>query len=87
MCRTENNDLALVSRGMLGGDIAYPTGWNLAGPCGYIWGGTALTCWVIAWFTLPELKGRSYREVDIMFHRKIPARMFKTTVIDLRENE
>ena len=64
-----------------------PTGWNLAGKCGYIWGGTALACWVIAWFFFPELKGRSYREVDIMFHRRIPARKFKTTVIDLRENE
>ncbi|TID27856.1 maltose permease [Venturia nashicola] len=64
-----------------------PTGWNLAGKCGYVWGGTAITCWVIAYFFLPELKDRSYRESDILFNRKISARKFKSTIIDVRENE
>lgn len=64
-----------------------PTGGNLAGKCGYVWGGTAAVCWVMAFFFLPELKDRSYREVDIMFNRKLPAREFKKTVIDVRENE
>lgn len=64
-----------------------PTGWNLAGKCGYVWGGTAITCWVIAYFVLPELKDRSYRESDILFNRKISARKFKSTVIDVKENE
>jgi SP family general alpha glucoside:H+ symporter-like MFS transporter len=41
----------------------------------------------MAYFFLPELKHRSYRESDILFHRKIPARKFKSTVIDLRDNE
>lgn len=63
------------------------TGWNLAGKCGYVWGGTAAVCYVMAYFFLPELKDRSYREVDIMFNRKLPARKFKTTVIDVKENE
>ena len=63
------------------------TGWNLAGKCGYVWGGTALFCWVVAYFFLPELKHRSYRESDILFNRKIPARKFKATIIDVRENE
>lgn len=71
----------------LASQMLNPTGWNLAGKCGYIWGGTALICWVIAFFFLPELKGRSYREVDILFHRKIPARQFKGTVIHVTENE
>ncbi|KAJ5875578.1 uncharacterized protein N7473_012925 [Penicillium subrubescens] len=63
------------------------TGWNLAGKCGYVWGGTAVVCWVMAYFFLPELKDRSYREADILFNRKVPARKFKGTVIDVRENE
>ncbi|GLI77006.1 hypothetical protein PoHVEF18_005288 [Penicillium ochrochloron] len=62
------------------------TGWNLAGKCGYVWGGTAVVCWVMAYFFLPELKDRSYREADILFNRKVPARKFKGTVIDVREN-
>ncbi|OAL38629.1 hypothetical protein AYO20_02279 [Fonsecaea nubica] len=64
-----------------------PTGWNLAGKCGYVWGGTACVCWIMAFFFLPELKHRSYRESDILFNRKIPARKFKSTVIDVTENE
>ncbi|KAK5060119.1 hypothetical protein LTR84_010003 [Exophiala bonariae] len=64
-----------------------PTGWNLAGKCGYVWGGTALVCWIMAFFFLPELKHRSYREIDILFNRKVPARKFKHTVIDVKDNE
>ncbi|KAK8074095.1 hypothetical protein PG994_004994 [Apiospora phragmitis] len=64
-----------------------PTGGNIAGKCGYIWGGTAVVCFVSAYFFLPELKHRSYREADILFNRKVPARKFKSTVIDVRENE
>lgn len=63
------------------------TGWNLAGKCGYVWGSTAVVCWVTAYFFLPELKHRSYRESDILFNRKTPARKFKSTVIDVRDNE
>ncbi|KAL9625825.1 MAG: hypothetical protein Q9160_000145 [Pyrenula sp. 1 TL-2023] len=64
-----------------------PTGWNLAGKCGYVWGGTAVVCWVMAYFFLPELKHRSYRESDILFNRRVPARKFKTTIIDVKDND
>ncbi|KAH6880105.1 general substrate transporter [Thelonectria olida] len=64
-----------------------PTGWNLAGKCGYVWGGTAVVCWLMAYFFLPELKHRTFRETDILFNRKVPARKFKSTVIDVQDNE
>jgi len=63
------------------------TGWDLAGKCGYVWGSTALVCWVMAYFFLPEMKHRSYRELDILFNRKVAARKFKSTVISVQENE
>ncbi|CAI9630172.1 maltose permease mal61 [Alternaria burnsii] len=71
----------------LASQMLNPTGWNMAGKCGYVWGGTACVCFVSAYFGLPELKGRSYRELDILFNRKISARKFKSTVIDVRDNE
>ncbi|GKU13889.1 unnamed protein product, partial [Fusarium langsethiae] len=71
----------------LASQLLNPTGWNLAGKCGYVWGGTAVVCFVSAYFFLPELKDRSYRETDILFKRKVPARKFKSTVIDVRDNE
>ncbi|THX03620.1 putative maltose permease MAL31, partial [Aureobasidium pullulans] len=64
-----------------------PTGGNLGGKCGYVWGGTGLACLVTAYFFLPEMKGRSYREIDIMFKRKIPARQWKKTEIDVNDDE
>ncbi|KAH6665293.1 putative sugar transporter [Plectosphaerella plurivora] len=63
------------------------TGANLGAKCGYVWAGTALVCTVMAYFFVPEMKGRSYREIDIMFNRHIPARQWKTTVIDAQDDE
>jgi len=31
---------------------------------------------------LPEPKGRTYAELDILFEQKIPARMFSKTIVD-----
>ncbi|KAL7920138.1 general substrate transporter [Trichoderma austrokoningii] len=70
----------------LASKLLNPTGWNLAGKCGYVWGSTAVVCWLMAYFFLPELKHRTYRETDILFNRRISARKFKSTVIDVREN-
>ncbi|KAI0428112.1 sugar transporter [Xylaria sp. FL1042] len=64
-----------------------PTGGNLGGKCGYVWGGTGLFCWVVAYFWLPEMRGRSYREIDILFKRKVPARKWKKTEIDAQDDE
>ncbi|KAL7423401.1 hypothetical protein Q5752_002705 [Cryptotrichosporon argae] len=63
------------------------TGWNLAGKCGFVWGGTAVVCWIIAYFYLPEFRKRSYRELDILFHRKVSARKFSKTEIDVLDDE
>ncbi|EHL00115.1 putative Maltose permease MAL31 [Glarea lozoyensis 74030] len=64
-----------------------PTGGNLGGKCGYVWGGTGLVCLIAAYFYLPEMKGRSYREIDILFKRKVPARKWKKTEIDINDDE
>ena len=59
----------------------------VGGKCGYVWGGTALFTLIVAIFCLPEMKGRSYREIDIMFQRRIPARQFSKTEIRPEEDE
>ncbi|KAK5110936.1 hypothetical protein LTR62_005474 [Meristemomyces frigidus] len=64
-----------------------PKGGNLGGKCGFVWGATGLLCLITAYFQLPEMKGRSYREIDIMFRRRIPARQWRKTVIDVNEDE
>ncbi|KAK6435662.1 hypothetical protein LTR95_008146 [Oleoguttula sp. CCFEE 5521] len=64
-----------------------PTGGNLAGKCGFVWGATGFICLVTAYFFLPEMKGRSYREIDIMFQRRLPARQWKKKIIDINDDE
>ncbi|KFZ19912.1 hypothetical protein V501_00412 [Pseudogymnoascus sp. VKM F-4519 (FW-2642)] len=61
--------------------------WNLGGKSGYIWAGTAFFCTAMAWFWIPEMKHRSYREIDILFQRHVPARKWKQTVIDINDDE
>lgn len=63
-----------------------PTGGNLGGKCGYVWGATGFCCLVVAYFYLPEMKGRSYREIDILFNRKVPARQWTKTVVDEQDD-
>ncbi|MCO5565980.1 hypothetical protein L7F22_019655 [Adiantum nelumboides] len=58
-----------------------PTAWNLRGYTGFFWGSTALITFVWAYFRLPELKGRSYEELDVLFAQGVPARKFKTTEV------
>ncbi|TVY36152.1 Maltose permease, partial [Lachnellula occidentalis] len=71
----------------LGSYMLNPTGGDLGGKCGYVWGGTGLFCLVCAYFWLPEMKGRSYREIDILFKRGVPARQWKKTVVDVQDDE
>ncbi|VUC31640.1 unnamed protein product [Clonostachys rosea] len=63
------------------------TGANLGGKCGYVWGGTGFFCFVVAYFYLPEMKDRSYREIDILFKRKVNARKWTKTVVDINDDE
>lgn len=62
-------------------------GGNLGGKCGYVWAGTAFFCLACAYIWVPEMKGRSYREIDILFKRRVPARKWKKTVIDAQDDE
>lgn len=59
-----------------------PTELNLKGKTGFIWAGTAFCSIVWAYFRLPETKGRTYDELDVMFHNKLATRKFKDYDID-----
>ncbi|KAE8140406.1 general substrate transporter [Aspergillus pseudotamarii] len=61
--------------------------WHLGGKSGYVWAGTAFICTTMAWIWVPEMKNRSFREIDILFRRRVPARKWKQTVVDLHDDE
>ncbi|KAK5113205.1 hypothetical protein LTR62_003541 [Meristemomyces frigidus] len=64
-----------------------PTEGNLKGKTAYFWFATSFIAAVWAFFRLPECQGRTYEELDLMFHRKVPARQFGTYEVDPYENE
>jgi SP family general alpha glucoside:H+ symporter-like MFS transporter len=48
-------------------------------------GGTALLTFIWAYFRLPETKGRTYEELDILFAKKVSARKFASEKVDAYE--
>ena len=62
-----------------------PTEGNWKGKAGFFWAGTASLTALWAYLRLPELKGRSYEEADLMFHRGVSARKFGSYQIDAYE--
>lgn len=59
-----------------------PTAWNASGKTGFFWAGTAAMIFIWAFFRLPECKGRTYEEMDLLFANKVKARDFKKTHVD-----
>ncbi|KAF2732675.1 sugar transporter [Polyplosphaeria fusca] len=55
---------------------------NLRGKLGFFFGGLSLPCMVWCYFRVPEMKGRTYEELDIMFERKVRTREFGKYVIE-----
>lgn len=55
-------------------------GWGTRASCLFI--GTCIACWIYCYFRLPETKGRTYGELDILFSQKVPARQFASKRVD-----
>ncbi|KAG6066648.1 hypothetical protein E4U32_005595 [Claviceps aff. humidiphila group G2b] len=50
---------------------------NWGGKSGFLFGAISVVCLVWCYFRLPESRGRTYEELDILFQRRISAREFK----------
>ncbi len=53
-----------------------PTAWNLRGKAGFIWAGFCFLSLLWTFFRLPESKGLTSAELDLLFEKKVPARGF-----------
>lgn len=53
-----------------------PSAWNWSAKAGFFWAGSCALCFIWAFFRLPEPKGRTYVELDMLFDRKVSARTF-----------
>lgn len=59
-----------------------PTAGNWKGKTGFFWGGTAFAFFLWTFFRLPETKGKTFEELDILFVRKVKARDFVKYRVD-----
>ena len=50
---------------------------NLGGKLGFFFGGLSIPCLLWWYLRVPEMKGRTYEELDIMFERNVKTRQFK----------
>jgi hypothetical protein len=59
-----------------------PLAWGWGARCGLFWFGTCVLSWIWCLFRLPETKGRSYGELDILFNNRVEAWKFARTKVD-----
>ncbi|KAK2764297.1 hypothetical protein FQN54_008989 [Arachnomyces sp. PD_36] len=59
-----------------------PTAGNWRGKTGFFWGGCSFVFFVWTFFRLPETKGKTYEELDILFARRVGARKFAKYQVD-----
>ena len=59
-----------------------PTAWDWGPKAGFFWAGLCFVSVVWTYFRLPEPKGKTYAELDILFERRVSARKFKSTKAD-----
>lgn len=60
---------------------------DLKGKVGFVFGGLSLIATIGSYFYVPELKGRTFDEINRMFIAKVPPRKMGSYVIEPRETE
>lgn len=55
---------------------------NLRGKVGFVFGGLSVLTTIWSYFYIPELKGRTFDEIDIMYQKRVPARKMGTYEIN-----
>ena len=75
-------NVASIIANFLNPPILNPTAWNLRGKGGFVWCGFCLLELVYMFFRLPEPKGLSPGELDVLFERGVNARGFKNAQVD-----
>ncbi|KAL3485819.1 general substrate transporter [Aspergillus germanicus] len=79
--------VAQIVSNSVNAEMLNPTAGNWRGKTGFFWGGCSLVLFAWSFFRLPETRGRTFEELDILFAGKVPTRKFKGFVVDAYEGE
>jgi SP family general alpha glucoside:H+ symporter-like MFS transporter len=64
-----------------------PSAWNFQNFTGFFWGGICFFCVIYTYFRMPEPRGRTFAELDLLFERKVSARKFATAEVDVFDEQ
>ncbi|KAJ5297856.1 hypothetical protein N7508_008105 [Penicillium antarcticum] len=56
---------------------------NWRGKIGFLFSGLSVLCTIYCFFCMPETKGRTFEELDILFERQVPSRRFKHSKVNI----
>ena len=82
LARNAYNIVGTAYTNVIGLYMLNPTAWNWGPKSAFFWAGNCLLCFIWAYFRLPEPKGRTYAELDILFDQHVSARKFSKTYVD-----
>ncbi|QKX54108.1 uncharacterized protein TRUGW13939_01191 [Talaromyces rugulosus] len=80
-------NVAAIITGVLTPYMLNPGAWNWSNYAGFFWAGLCFLCIVYTYFRVPEPRGRSFAELDVLFERKVSARKFAETEVDVFEED
>ena len=60
-----------------------PGAWNWKNYARFFWGGICFLCVIYTYFRVPEPRGRTFAELDLLFEMRVPARKFASTPVNV----
>lgn len=75
-------NVASIATNIITPRMLNPTAWNWGAKSGLFFAGTCGLCILWTYFRLPEPKGRTFGELDVLFERRVSARKFSKEVVD-----
>ncbi|KAI9369322.1 general substrate transporter [Aspergillus egyptiacus] len=76
-------NMVMIVNGVIAPRMLNPTAWDWKGKTGFFWAGVTVVLFLWAYFRLPESKGRTFAEMDILFEKGITARRFKDMEVSI----
>lgn len=70
-------NLTCMITNVLAARMLNPTAWDWRGKTAFVFAGATLVCLIWCYFRLPEPKGLTYLELDLLFDKKAKAKKFK----------
>ncbi|KAI2602529.1 sugar transporter [Hypoxylon sp. NC1633] len=60
-----------------------PSAWDWGNYAGFFWAGSCFLCFIYTYFRVPEPTGRTFAELDLLFEKRVSARKFASTDVDV----